>query len=609
MVAICVAAALLWWPGGLTLRSDDWLAIHWSRDFSNVLHDFVGPYQGAERIALFHRPWITASVFADDRIARMTSGETAAFAPLLANLIVHLANGLLLHLLLRRFVGTATSLAATAWWLLLPGHVEAVSWMIGRVDTHGSFFVLLACWLEAKRFERARRGLPSSTMLPLLAFFVGAWTKELALVLPALAWLHAAWRSPGAIRSRVRAAGRASWPWFAVLTGVLVYRRLVLGEALGGYAEGSLELLRAFEVFGALHPPGLLGTIMLVIAGLFVALRLLRSPSGDVRSPRVRALAAFALLVTLTTALPTAGAAGGEGSRDERYRYLPSTGLAAFLACGGPAAPLALLAAQLAPAWEQRQALRATCRDIDDVRDQLRSTLARTSAPDDPVWIDAKPSIRGFRAFHVGVDRLGLAPFAAENRLVLPRRPLYPGIPAQRSPPAEGSDPLRYAGPNLDRSGFERLRAGDDAFLELETAATLGQDLRARVALAGCFGWLLVTVPASVVDDTSGAPRVRISVKQLLLAVPDSCPPEKNVLQTLWPGVEIAHDPRPRLRLEILDANDTRLTASAGWLPLPITRGLGLLLRAKNPGYLLLALVAAITIVFAHSARPSRTRV
>ena len=65
-VLLWLAAVLfLWWPAGLEFRSDDHLAIAWSCELGGVGHDFTGPYQGAERLALFYRPLITLSVAID----------------------------------------------------------------------------------------------------------------------------------------------------------------------------------------------------------------------------------------------------------------------------------------------------------------------------------------------------------------------------------------------------------------------------------------------------------------------------------------------------------------------------------------------------------------
>lgn len=576
VAAFCIASLTLWlyWPTGLEFRSDDWLAIAWSQSFEHVVHDFVGPYQGAERIALFHRPLITASVFVDTRIAqRAPNGEILPFLPHLQNLVVHLANTALVIVMLRRFVSRAMALAAGLWWATLPGHVEAVSWMIGRVDTHGAFFILLTLYFELRRHDEARGAgrLLRWRALSLASFVLAVWTKELAFVTPGLVFLL------GLMGTRsLSFACRSVAPFLLVLAVLLGQRLLVLGESVGGYAEAVLDPWQAFEVMKTLVPRGLpwgyRSLVLAVALGAFVgSLTRVRRPGARLR------LVAFGLAAALLSALPTAGAAGDAGSRDERYQYLPSAGLAACLAAAGPLAPLALFAGNLPQALHDRWALREVCAELRAKRAQLAIELARHEG--EVVLFDCTAASRGFRSFHVGVDRLGYEPFSKAEKLVLPARAIFPGVAAQRDRATSGDAALSYEGPLLDRHGFEALRAGGQASLVLRTAAA-ERVAYLRVSLLGCFGWLRSTLAVS--PDGATQSRIVLAVKDLLLAPADGCGDAKNVLQMLWPQVEIGIDSRPRVQVEALDASRQVIDGSRDFATLPITRELGHLLREKN---------------------------
>lgn len=567
------------------MRSDDWLAIEWSRSFGHVLHDFIGPYQGAERIALFHRPFITLSVWLDTWLAPATrTGEPLPFWPLMHNVIVHVASASLLWCILRRFVPGMVAVAATLWWVTLPGHIEAVSWMIGRVDTHGTFFVLLTLLLEMRRFEHDTTGM--HRVPGLAAFVAAAWTKELAFVVPALVFLHALLRS-----RQLRVACRASAPYAFILAAILAMRFAVLGESIGGYAESVLAPTRALEAFRALVPrdlPWALRIACIAVATGCIVGSVLRDRK---RTVRLR-LVAFGTLAGFVCALPTAGAAGGDGSRDERYQYLPTAALSSVLAAGGATAPLALFAGNVPRVLEERRTLRDVCARIRAAREQLRTKLR---ASIDKVQLFAcSATIEGFRSFHVGVDRLGRLPFDDEDRLVFPERPIFPGIESQRTAAAFGNGTATYDGPRLDQRGLESIRDGTDASVRL-VASGCSRAAALRVTTFGCFGWLRATIPVTNADGNGASATLR----SLLLATPDGLHGgPTNVLQQLWPQVEIGAEPAPRFLLEALGAGGEHLAASKSFGVLPLTRELGTMLRAKEPrSWIVLVVLLAATVL------------
>ncbi len=238
-----LAGILCWyWPSGGQFRSDDYVAIAYVQDWRHVLADFVGPQYGIHRVALFHRPLITLSIFCDALL-----GGNEPFIPLLMNALVHGANAILLLALARRFLPRWSALCAASLWAFHPLHSEAVSWMVGRVDTHSALLILLTILLEQRSIERGRGVRPLTLLCCLLAF----WTKESSFVLPGLIFLLAL-----ANRMTLRASLGRMLPLGFLLLAALGWRLVFLGEAIGGYAEGRLSFAFLTQLPGLLLPLG-----------------------------------------------------------------------------------------------------------------------------------------------------------------------------------------------------------------------------------------------------------------------------------------------------------------------------------------------------------------
>lgn len=127
----------------------------------------------------------------------------------LENLILHLVNGILVFVLLRKlfairsFTGTDSSyqervlfsLVITAWWLLHPMDVNSVLYIVQRMTALATFFVLAT--LVAYLHLRATAPPAGRSAVPWLriAFVVLAgtllsyWSKEIGLLLPVYVWL------------------------------------------------------------------------------------------------------------------------------------------------------------------------------------------------------------------------------------------------------------------------------------------------------------------------------------------------------------------------------------------------------------------------------------
>lgn len=110
----------------------------------------------------------------------------------LVNVALHVANTVILYVLLRRLrVGGA--LLAAAIFALHPVHVESVAWITERKDVLSAFFygLTMLCWLRFLRLERERDwwlalGLAACTLL----------SKTVLCTLPVAMALVAAWQAP-----------------------------------------------------------------------------------------------------------------------------------------------------------------------------------------------------------------------------------------------------------------------------------------------------------------------------------------------------------------------------------------------------------------------------
>lgn len=100
----------------------------------------------------------------------------------LTNVLLHLANSLLLYLLLRRMTGTIwQSVFVAALFAIHPMHVESVAWVAERKDVLSTLFWILTTWayvlyVEGPGFKRY--------LLMLLAFALGLMAKPMLVTLP-----------------------------------------------------------------------------------------------------------------------------------------------------------------------------------------------------------------------------------------------------------------------------------------------------------------------------------------------------------------------------------------------------------------------------------------
>ncbi|PIE22155.1 MAG: hypothetical protein CSA62_13825 [Planctomycetota bacterium] len=549
LFGLLLFALWYWWPGGLAFRSDDFLALHYVQDWDRVWQDFVAPQYDALRVALFHRPLITLSIAIDAWI-----GGNKPFWPLLANVLVHLLNCLLAYRLLRRFLPATPALAAVALWCLHPGHSEALQWMVGRVDTHATFFYLLTLILYCRHIEGRCR---LATVL--LSFFLGCLSKELCLTIPALIFAmelgYGVHFDNRPLLTRGLAALGRLWIWAIALALVLLMRYAVLGECLGGYQAAVFQPLAAFRVQGLfldfLEPGVQIALVAPLLLLLLVAFTLRRKLGRTL----------FAVAIFFVVALPSTSASSQDQRSSARYYYAPKLAIAGATALGGPLPPLFFLVTQLGPASKLHQESLELAAESRAVQELARQAIASSSQ--DPVLVPAPRGLSGRVLFAIGSDRLGVPPFSEEARIVLPCRDWKSGI--LRNPPCLGEAEAFFDGPqSLDANALQALLADSQPMrlgLRDVHAATL------QVTVADIFGMLTLRFPCEQ--------KAEISLRQLMTAVPKGID-KRQLFDLLWPATEIALDPRPWIYLEAFDAEGRSVAAGRQAIALPLQRDYGL---------------------------------
>jgi protein O-mannosyl-transferase len=117
-------------------------------------------------------------------------------APHLTNVLLHLANSILLFLLLQRLTGALRRSAIVALFFAIhPLHVESVAWISERKDVLSSFFGLLTLLFYARYADcKNRQPIPSSgsprttchssLVFALLFFTCGLMSKSMLVTLP-----------------------------------------------------------------------------------------------------------------------------------------------------------------------------------------------------------------------------------------------------------------------------------------------------------------------------------------------------------------------------------------------------------------------------------------
>lgn len=282
--------------------------------------------------------WI--SFLADHQLG---GGGPAAFHS--TNIALHVANTLLLFLLLRRLSGALwRPVLVAALFAVHPLHVESVAWVAERKDVLSGFFFLLALLLHTARGA----GVPPGRAAALGAIACSAaalMAKPMVVTLPAVLLLLDHW-NPGA-RPPLRRLLVAKLPHLALAAAVAAVTwhlaqvreagapaplamTVRIAQAIGYVALYLARMARPVDLSVSYPPEGLLfapaqvALAAIVVAGLSAAAWLGRD--------RLRA-AWLGWLWYVVMLLPVLDLAqGGMQLMADRYFYLPSIGLFIALA-------------------------------------------------------------------------------------------------------------------------------------------------------------------------------------------------------------------------------------------------------------------------------------
>jgi len=173
-------------------------------------------------------------------------GGADVFSWHLASLLLHLANSVLVFLLISRlFSSRPAALVASLLFAIHGTRPEAVTWISGRFDLISSLFVLTGLLLfiaHLSLLARARMRATACYFGSLVAMGLAMLTKESAYVFPALLMLTLAVR-PGASRQDVK----RTLPFWALAIVLFAIRWWVLG-GIGGYIDRRTGRPEAFSL-------------------------------------------------------------------------------------------------------------------------------------------------------------------------------------------------------------------------------------------------------------------------------------------------------------------------------------------------------------------------
>jgi tetratricopeptide (TPR) repeat protein len=269
------------------------------------------------------------------------------------NILLHLANSLLLFVLLWRLTGsTVRSAVVAALFAVHPLHVESVAWVTERKDVLSAFFGLLALFAYARYAETHSLGRYLAVML---AMALSLLAKPMLVTLPAVLLLLDYWplqRWQPFSDHRVEAAPQGAPATFgrlvleklplialaaassiatvwaqqqggAVRSLSSVPLQVRLPNALISYAQYLRQMVAPLD-FALLYPHPGLRIVPAVVAGAFLAACTALVLWGGRRYPYLP-VGRFWYLGTL---VPVIGRVQvGDQARADRYTYIPLVGI------------------------------------------------------------------------------------------------------------------------------------------------------------------------------------------------------------------------------------------------------------------------------------------
>jgi protein O-mannosyl-transferase len=171
----------------------------------------------------------------------------------LVNVAFHVANTILLFLLLARITGAVgRSAFVAALFAIHPLHVESVAWISERKDVVSTLFLLITLWLYVSWTRSSKSG---TYVLAVVAFALGLMAKQMLVTLPFVLLLVDYWplqrldlRSTALLTKRVV----EKIPFF-IVTALGVVMSLIGQKAIGAVSEAvplGTRLANALSSYG-----------------------------------------------------------------------------------------------------------------------------------------------------------------------------------------------------------------------------------------------------------------------------------------------------------------------------------------------------------------------
>ncbi|MBI2063712.1 MAG: tetratricopeptide repeat protein [Candidatus Yanofskybacteria bacterium] len=206
---------------------DDWIInnqfVH-SISWDNIKFWFThNTLAGVGLNSNYYRPFL----FFTFAINYMASGIQPLLWHLTSNLI-HIANAVLVFVLLRRFSGRLVAFLTALVFTIHPLQTEAVTYIAGRGDSLVVLFMLLALFLFLKSKDSPARSLIYKSA-SLVSMTVGMLSRETGIIFPFLLMIfYIAFLSADRFRVSIKKAFKEAWLYFGIVIIYGILRLTVL---------------------------------------------------------------------------------------------------------------------------------------------------------------------------------------------------------------------------------------------------------------------------------------------------------------------------------------------------------------------------------------------
>ncbi len=200
----------------------------------------------------FYRPFISLTLALDYALWK---ANPAGYH--VTNFLYQVASSIMLFLCTRRLFNytsgkeaSTVAFLAGAFFAASPLHPEVVSWIIARVDSVQTAFLLASFWLYLRARDKSSSLLPRlssdnadralSKILSIACFVTALLSKEMAITLPPTLFLLELLKcEKGNLLEKFKFAMKQTWLYWLILAVYLGVRTAALGTISGGYA-GSI---------------------------------------------------------------------------------------------------------------------------------------------------------------------------------------------------------------------------------------------------------------------------------------------------------------------------------------------------------------------------------